>query len=413
VLFRHSKLHSQQAFDDRGDSSNPSIGAARDSPSNGSMVPILEEGLNPHASFSRSERSDFAQQQPYAGTNMAHSRHMSMPDISLVHQQYNMSPQQHAPLTQLTPSHTYAGPEFAPIQEFTPNGSTPAIPSHAYDPQLVSMDHAHMDGLMSGPFGVGGMPLNSPGQSQDMLQFWLAQADQDLGYGAMTLPDITSTPYTPDHRYAAAHPPANRAATSETSDTASTGNIPNERFARVESCWLANSNGTHHLAPTLWSDIVRSPGPNLFSINASLPRGRSEGRWGVTSALQAQLKAGFGAHMQHPVGSSAKRSGNFPPPEVLEICLDHYFRRFHPIAPFIHVPSFDASNTPLPLLYAMCMLGLSVLESSNGGSFISNAFTVSIIYLALTCSNGLVSVRLIKCTLLTLNRTCCKEYITI
>ncbi|KAI4791598.1 hypothetical protein E4T45_12919, partial [Aureobasidium sp. EXF-8846] len=208
-----------------------------------------------------------------------------------------------------------------------------------------------------------------------MLQFWLAQADQDLGYGAMTLPDITSTPYTPDHRYAAAHPPANRAATSETSDTASTGNIPNERFARVESCWLANSNGTHHLAPTLWSDIVRSPGPNLFSINASLSRGRSEGRWGVTSALQAQLKAGFGAHMQHPVGSSAKRSGNFPPPEVLEICLDHYFRRFHPIAPFIHVPSFDASNTPLPLLYAMCMLGLSVLESSNGGSFISNAFT--------------------------------------
>jgi hypothetical protein len=117
--------------------------------------------------------------------------------------------------------------------------------------------------------------------------------------------------------------------------------------------------------------------------------------------------------MHHPVGSSAKRSGNFPPPEVLEICLDHYFRRFHPIAPFIHVPSFDASNTPLPLLYAMCMLGLSVLESSNGGSFISNAFTVSTTYLALACLNGRVSVLLIKYTLLTPNRTCCKECITI
>jgi hypothetical protein len=349
------------------------------------MIPILEEGLNPHTSFNHSERPNFAQQQPYADTNMAHSRHMSMPDISLVHQQYNMSPQQHGPLTQLTPSHTYAGPEFAPVQEFTPNVSTPAILTHAYDPQLVPMDHSHMEGLMSGPFGVGGMPLNSPGQSQDMLQFWLAQADHDLGYGAMTLPDITSTPYTPDHKYGPAHPPVHRAATSETSDTASTGNIPNERFARVESCWLANKNGTHHLAPSLWSDIARSPGPNLFSTSTSQTRERSESRWGVTSALQSRLKAEFGARVLHPAGSSAKRSGNFPPPEVLEICLDHYFRRFHPIAPFIHVSTFDASNTPLPLLYAMCMLGLSVLESSNGGNFISNAFTVSITHLTLAC----------------------------
>lgn len=353
------------------------------------MVPVLEEGMNPHVSFNRLERPNFAQQQPYADTNLGHSRHMSMPDISLVHQQYNMSPQQHGPMPQLTPSHTYAGPEFTPVQEFTPTVSTPAIPSHAYDPQLVSMDHTHMDGLMSGPFGVGGMPLNSPGQSQDMLQFWLAQADSDLGYGSMTLPDITSNPYTPDHKYGSAHPPVHRAATSETSDTASTGNIPNERFARVESCWLAKNNGNHHLAPSLWSDIVRSPGPNLFSIGVSQTRERSEGRWGVNAALRTQLEAEFG-HVLHPVRSSAKRPGNFPPAEVLEICLDHYFRRFHPIAPFIHVPSFDASSTPLPLLYAMCMLGLSVLESSNGGNFISNAFTVSIAHVSLAHVNVVI-----------------------
>ncbi|KAH0404710.1 hypothetical protein KCU89_g847, partial [Aureobasidium melanogenum] len=298
-----------------------------------------------------------------------------MPEIPLLHPQYNLSPQQHGHLPQLTPSQTYAGAEFTPVQEFPPNVATPAMASHAYDPQLVPMDHTHMDGLMSGPFGVGGLPVNSPGQSQDMLQFWLAQADSDLGYGAMTLPDITSTPYTSDNKYEPAHPPMHRAATSETSDTASTGNIPNERFARVENCWLAKNNGTHHLAPSLWSDIVRSSGPNLFSIGAPQTRERSESRWGVNSALRSRLEAEFGAHVLHPGGSSAKRPGNFPPAEVLEICLDHYFRRFHPIAPFIHVPSFDASNTPLPLLYAMCMLGLSALESSNGGNFISNAFT--------------------------------------
>ncbi|KEQ94580.1 hypothetical protein AUEXF2481DRAFT_5476 [Aureobasidium subglaciale EXF-2481] len=338
----------------------------------------MEERLNPHASFNRMDRPNFAQEQSYADANLAHSRHMSMPDISLGHGhiQYNMSPQQQGPLPQLTPARTYAGPEFTPVQEFPPRVATPGMPSHAYDPQLISMEHAHMDGLMSGPFGVGGLPSNSPGQSQDMLHFWLAQADNDLGYGALTLPDVIDTPYTPDPTHRLACLSVHRAATSETSDTASTGNIPNERFARVENCWLAKNNGTHHLAPSLWSDILRSPGPNLFSTGPSPPHEKLDSRWGVNAALRCRLEAEFGAHVLHTTGSSAKRPSTFPPAEVLEICLDHYFRRFHPMAPFIHVPSFDASNTPLPLLYAMCMIGLSALESSNGGNFISNAFTI-------------------------------------
>lgn len=377
VLFRHSKLHSQQTPEERGDASSSLLGPVRPSPPNGSMIPISEERMNPNGSFTRPERTSFAQDQSYGDAHMAHSRHMSMPDLSLGHPQYNMSPQQHGPLSQMTPSHAYTGPEFTPVQEFPPSVTTPALPSHTYDPQLVSMDHTHMDGLMSGPFGVGGLPVHSPGQSQDMLQFWLSQADNDLGYGSLALPDMASTPYTPEANQRPARLPVQRAATSETSDTASTGNIPNERFARVESCWLAKNNGTHHLAQSLWSDVVHSPGPNLFSIGLSQTLERSDSRWGVNALLRSRLEAEFGAHLPHSAGASAQRPGNFPPAEVLEICLDHYFRRFHPTAPFIHVPTFDASNTPLPLLYAMCMLGLSALESSNGGNFISNAFTVS------------------------------------
>ncbi|THW09964.1 hypothetical protein D6C86_05798, partial [Aureobasidium pullulans] len=376
VLFRHSKLHSQQTPEERGDASSSLLGPVRPSPPNGSMIPISEERMNPNGPFARPERTSFAQDQSYGDAHMAHSRHMSMPDLSLGHPQYNMSPQQHGPLSQMTPSHAYTGPEFTPVQEFPPSVTTPALPSHTYDPQLVSMDHTHMDGLMSGPFGVGGLPVHSPGQSQDMLQFWLSQADNDLGYGSLALPDMASTPYTPEANQRPARLPVQRAATSETSDTASTGNIPNERFARVESCWLAKNNGTHHLAQSLWSDVVHSPGPNLFSIGLSQTLERSDSRWGVNALLRSRLEAEFGAHLPHSAGASAQRPGNFPPAEVLEICLDHYFRRFHPMAPFIHVPTFDASNTPLPLLYAMCMLGLSALESSNGGNFISNAFTI-------------------------------------
>lgn len=341
------------------------------------MVPIPEDHVDPSTPFHPPERPAFVQDQPFANTRMPNPRHMSMPDIALGHQQFNMSPQPHGHLPQLTSAHTYSGPDFTPVQEFPPGAATPAMPS--YDPRLVPMDHTHMDSLMSGPFGS--MPVNSPGQHQDMLQFWLSQADNDLGYGPLTLSDVGNAPYTPDAGQKPVHQSFPRAATSETSETASTGNIPNERFARVESCWLAKNNDAHHLTRSLWSDVVSGPGPNLFSAGPSQTRKKSDSRWGVDDNLRSRLEAQFGTHVLYPTGSTtndrSQRSGSFPPAEVLEICLDHYFRRFHPMAPFIHVPSFDASNTPLPLLYAMCMLGLSALESSNGGKFINNAFSVS------------------------------------
>jgi hypothetical protein len=338
------------------------------------MLLGLEEHMNPQASFNGPERPNFAQEHCYTETHMSHSRHMSMPDITMAHAQYNMSPHQ-VQHHQLTPAHTYSGPGFTPVQEFAPRIPTPAMP---YDSQLVAIDHTHMENLMSGPFGVAGIPVNSPGQS-DMLQYWLSQADKDMGYDSLTIPDMIGPSYTVDASNRPAHLPMNRVATSETSETASTGNIPNERFARVESCWLAKNNG---IRSTLWHDVVHSPGPNLFSVGPSSSQEKLHGRWGVSAQLRCHLEAEFGSHVLHPAGASANgktpRPGNFPPAEVLEICLDHYFRRFHPMAPFMHVPSFDASNTPLPLLYAMCMLGLSALESSNGGNFISNAFTVGI-----------------------------------
>jgi len=51
-----------------------------------------------------------------------------------------------------------------------------------------------------------------------------------------------------------------------------------------------------------------------------------------------------------------------------------YFRRFHPLAPFIHIPTFRAAATPPTLLFVMCVLGLSAMNTHSGSKFINEAF---------------------------------------
>lgn len=394
VLFRHSKLHSQQISDDQVDPSNSSVGALRASPSNGPTVSAQEERTELHAPLNVSDRPSYFQERSFLDNQMAHSRHMSMPDISHGHPPYVGSSQQHGFLPHSTPAHTY----MTPVQEFPQDVSTPAFAVSSYDPQLVSINHPQLDNMLPG--ALAPIAMNSPGQSQDLLQFWLS----DLEYGSLALPNIGNTPNYSNHCDGLAQSSLSRCETNEISETSSTGNIPNERFTRVERCWLAKSNNTYHLAQDLWSNVIHSPGSNLFSNGRLTYRGGSDSRWGVNPELRSRLEAEFGTPTsgarKSVLGDSSKRNNTFPPTEVLEICLDHFFRRFHPLAPFIHVPSFDASTTPLPLLYAMCMLGLSVLESSNGAVFISNAFTVSrVVYT--------------RFFLLIIHRTSSKGYITI
>lgn len=329
-------------------------------------------------------------QHTFEQPDTSHMRQMSMPDISVRRQSsFNMSPAQQNTMPGLATAQSYSGAGFSPMQEFPPTTTTDQeMPAQVYDPQLVAMDQQPIQNdLMTKIFGPPTSGSNLEDSYPGMLQFWLSQADSDFGYANVDIPDLGSSPFDgygipPSISAQPLHRPF---AASESSEATTTSNIPHERFSRVESAWVANTGRPLRLIPTLWHDIAETPGPNLFSQSqtpASPPGSvKSESRWGIDAALKQRLENEFGTSssflQETGRNNSFPRPSHlaFPPPEVLDICLDVYFRRFHPMAPFVHIPTFSAASAPLPLLYAMCILGLSAMKSSGGGSFIKHAFT--------------------------------------
>ena len=176
------------------------------------------------------------------------------------------------------------------------------------------------------------------------------------------------------------------------------GDIPAERFARVERCWLAPPNNVGRLMSTLWGEVARSDTDNLFTIpnyHAVSPAADNYpgSRFGLDEECRNQLQTAFGLtpavlfnlntsplrDTLSPV-SSTVRSGsalNFPPAEILDMSLDLYFRDFHPLFPFVHMPSFCAKKVRRPLLFVMCLIGMVILGTKGTTSFVSKTFGVS------------------------------------
>lgn len=301
-----------------------------------------------------------------------------MPDVSMHQTQYRMIQPQQIPMPDMSAAHSYGTANYS-MQNYS-NPINGHLPGQVYDPQLESTDShmAHND-LISDHYGASQGTRNLADQPPDMLQFWLSQADDNFGYGALSFPAVPEIMYQPPTD----NGPMQPAAVSEVSDATSTSNIPNERFARVEACWKSETDKTHRMGSTLWDDVIASPGPNLFTVpqrtSIATNSRRSDSQWGIGPELKQRLEMEFGMTAAHETESAQgsfprPRDLGVPPPEVLEICLDAYFRRFHPLAPFVHVPTFNANATPLPLLYAMCLVGLSAVKQSVGGNYMKHAF---------------------------------------
>lgn len=378
VLFRHNKLHTQEELDAHG--GGPSDGMVKDPrmPSNDGLPPNhlqQEHQHQPLASMSSSMNPSPIQHDMYQQIHPSLRGQMSLPNIP----DYNQGPQNlynSAPPPPLMSSHSYSAIQGQPMQTY--NQQSPGM--HV-DPALQDMSPLpRILGDMSAPQSRAS-PLDLrqfDGNANEMLQFWLDHADNDIDYSALNLPDVQD-PLQPR----ILTPQVVSQPTPGASDTGSVSSIPDERFARVESCWKLASSENKNFTNTLWHDVANTSHPNIFSLAPTAPHmpppGMSETRWGVDAEIRRQLKAEFTSTPTTPAGSRApsvsRASGlTFPPPEVLDICLDMYFKRFHPKAPFIHVPSFNAASTPLPLLFIMCILGLSAMGTSGGSKFIKHAF---------------------------------------
>ncbi|OJJ75146.1 hypothetical protein ASPBRDRAFT_40404 [Aspergillus brasiliensis CBS 101740] len=170
------------------------------------------------------------------------------------------------------------------------------------------------------------------------------------------------------------------------------GSIPTERFARVQRYWLAPSNNTGRLMNSLWHDVAYSEQDNVFAFrptrSSSSPSIYPQGsRYGVDEECRQRLYTMFSQSQGHfqmrssegtavsPFTLPPRNNSNFPPAEILDMALDLFFRDFHPLVPFIHVPTFSAKDTRPSLLYAMCLIGMVLLGTKGTLNFVVNNFS--------------------------------------
>jgi hypothetical protein len=173
----------------------------------------------------------------------------------------------------------------------------------------------------------------------------------------------------------------------------SSGNIPNERFDKVQRCWLAPAN-TGRLINTLWRDITLSSVDNIFSIHSlhysSEPNAIQGSRCGFDEECRRRLQAAFGemgipSHMQSSMNrgippdtpASTLNHSEFPPAEILDMALDLFFRLFNPLLPFVHLPTFSAKKARPSLLYVMTLVGMTLLGTKGTTAFVSRNFSAS------------------------------------
>ncbi|KAJ5601317.1 transcriptional regulator family: C2H2 zinc finger and Fungal Specific TF [Penicillium lagena] len=226
----------------------------------------------------------------------------------------------------------------------------------------------------------------------DMLQLWLEpRTDSGSNNSSLDLMRESHFPLMGDNAVVS---PDRQNRHSNDSGKSGGDNIPNERFSKVQRCWLTPLNHTGRLMNTLWHDMVYSLADNVFTVNSlhvpsesSLLQGS---RCGVDEDCRRRLQAVFGQPVfTQPDMQSPKRNGlspaalnvtvnglpAFPPAEILDMALDLYFRTFHPLVPFVHLPTFSAQKTHVPLLHVMCLIGMMLLGTKGTSSYVLKNFT--------------------------------------
>lgn len=221
--------------------------------------------------------------------------------------------------------------------------------------------------------------------SNDVLQLWLEPRADTLSGHSSSVDFIRATVNAMGESFISPDRHSGRAR-----------NIPNERFARVERCWLIPADNVGRLMNSLWKHTACYDADNIFSVPAtwqSTPLSTSNyypgSRFGLDEECRLQLQHSFGLSPAFLASldcnddgllpsSSSSSIPSFPPAEVLDMALDLYFRHFHPLVPFVHIPTFCAKRTRLPLLFVMCQIGMIILGTNGTTTFVLKTFTYSL-----------------------------------
>lgn len=226
-------------------------------------------------------------------------------------------------------------------------------------------------------------PTDHNGQSNfhDPFQMWLFPSLGDLDQS----PDFLQTYGLPDpsQQY---QDQKDLRAYDAVDRTKTIAKVPRERFSRVQRCWGPRPGRVHRIMPVLWKEVAASPMDNLFSESpVAVDDFRTTSNWGLDIDCRVRLRDAFrtpapstyhSPRMQPVLDPVLSQQANeeFPPAEILDIALGLFFRRFHPTVPFIHTATFSVRNTPSPMLFAICLIGLSILGTTGATRFVSRMF---------------------------------------
>jgi hypothetical protein len=219
---------------------------------------------------------------------------------------------------------------------------------------------------------------------KDMLQMWLEPRTDSVSNGSLDLMRDDQFHLMGDNMILT----PDQTRLSIDSGKPGGDNIPNERFFKVQRCWLAPQN-TGRLINSLWRDIAISSVDNIFSVQllhfSGEPSAAHGSRCGFDEDCRRRLQAIFGldtASLNANTGISpstpvsASHYSSFPPAEILDMSLDLFFRLFNPLLPFVHIPTFSAKKTRPSLLYVMTLVGMTLLGTQGTTSFVSRNFSV-------------------------------------
>lgn len=177
----------------------------------------------------------------------------------------------------------------------------------------------------------------------------------------------------------------------------SPGSTSPELSRRVQQAWPRRRARSVVLAiRNMWHVAAQHTADNVFSSTSAAGSAGSKPRWKLddecrsrlmsecdTILLPAEKYTGPVTAPGSPRISMASEeevhvhglspgtpAHTFPSTEILNMSISLYFRRFHPVLPFMHQATFDVRSTPSSLLLPMCLIGLSILNPGGAEDFI-------------------------------------------
>lgn len=150
--------------------------------------------------------------------------------------------------------------------------------------------------------------------------------------------------------------------------------IPVERLSEIQQHWptqIINSNASR---TNLWCALWTCQSGNLITdVTLGLADSPEAGsRWCLSHETRSRIHLYINSSQDqcstpHPNSSDIK----LPPKEILDVGLELFFRHFHALSPFVHMPTFRPNLAPVPILLSMCLIGIHILNTKAANPLLS------------------------------------------